>query len=144
MVRSHPGPTNLFMKVLYTLLADHAFLSIDKKVNIIGVFETINTTNFPVTHPRFVVVGAIQPTKTEFKIALDIVDPQGDSILGQLQEREVKLPENTHNQNFNFIIEIINTTFKNIGQYKVELLIDKKKITEVPLRVAETTSVRAS
>ena len=132
------------MKVFYILLADHAFLSIDKKVNIIGVFERINTTNFPVTHPRFVVVGAIQPTKTEFKIALDIVDPQGDSILGQLQEREVKLPENAHNQNFNFIIEIINTTFKNIGQYKVELLIDKKKITEVPLRVAETTSVRAS
>jgi hypothetical protein len=119
-------------------------LSIDKKVNIIGVFETINATNFPVTHPRFVVVGAVQPTKTEFKIALDIVDSQGDSILGQLQEREVKLPENAHNQNFNFIIEIINTAFKNIGQYKVELLIDKKKITEVPLRVAETTSVRAS
>ena len=62
------------MKLQYALLCDYAFLSVDRKVNIIGVFETISAQKFPVSHPKFVIVGSITPSKKEFKMSLNIVD----------------------------------------------------------------------
>ena len=68
------------MKLLYVLLADHAFLSIDKKVNIIGIFETINAVKFPITHPKFVVIGSIITSKTNFKLSVTLTDDKGKSL----------------------------------------------------------------
>lgn len=125
------------MKLLYTLLCDHAFLSIDRKVNIIGVFETINAQKFPVTHPKFVIVGSVVPSKKNFKMSLNIVEKEaGTSILGDIHERDVNLPAG-HDQNFNFIVEVINTNFTKTGLYVVEIKIDGKVIGEIPLRLTE-------
>lgn len=125
------------MKLLYTLLCDAAFLSIDRKVNIIGVFETINAQKFPVTHPKFVIVGSIAPSKKNFKMSLNIVEKSsGESVIRDVHEREVSLPEEK-NQNFNFIVEVINTNFPKAGEYNVEIKIDSKVIGAIPLRVIE-------
>ena len=125
------------MKLLYTLLCDYAFLSIDRKVNIIGVFETINAQKFPVTHPKFVIVGSVAPSKKNFKMSLNIVEKEtGTSILGDIHERDVNLPAG-HDQNFNFIVEVINTNFTKPGLYVVEIKIDGKVIGEIPLRLTE-------
>ena len=126
------------MKLLYALLCDYAFLSIDKKVNIIGVFETINAAKFPVTHPKFVIVGSVAPSKKNFKMSLNIVEKDtGTPVLGDVHEREVNLPEQ-QGQNFNFIVEVINTNFPKPGEYSVEIKIDKDVIGEIPLKVAES------
>ena len=125
------------MKLLYTLLCDNAFLSIDRKVNIIGVFETINAQKFPVTHPKFVIVGSIVPSKKEFKMSLNIIDKKTKArVIGDTHEREVKLPEQK-GQNFNFIIEVINTNFAHAGDYSVEIKIDGKILSETTLRLVE-------
>lgn len=125
------------MKLLYTLLCDAAFLSIDRKVNIIGVFETINAQKFPVTHPKFVIVGSIAPSKKNFKMSLNIVEKStGESVIRDVHEREVSLPEEK-NQNFNFIVEVINTNFPKAGEYNVEIKIDSKVIGAITLRVIE-------
>lgn len=127
------------MKLLYALLCDSAFLSIDKKVNIIGVFESINAQKFPVTHPKFVIVGSIAPSKRKFKMKLNIAGEGAEkSIIGDFQEREVNLPEEGKEQNFNFIVEVINANFGRSGKYKVEILIDNEVIGEVPFKVAES------
>ena len=99
------------MKLLYVLLADHAFLSIDRKLNIIGVFETINAAKFPVTHPKFVVIGSIAPSKNKFKMSVMLSGEDGRPLMGKLNEKEIDLPEGALNKNFNFIIEIINPSF---------------------------------
>jgi hypothetical protein len=126
------------MKLLYVLLCDYAFLSIDKKVNIIGVFETINAAKFPVTHPKFVIVGSISPDKRSFKMSLNIVDKEsGTLVLGDVHEREVNLPVEKE-QNFNFIVEVINTNFPKPGDYSVEIKIDGDVIGGIPLKVAES------
>jgi hypothetical protein len=125
------------MKLLYALLCDNAFLSIDRKVNMIGVFETINAQKFPVTHPKFVIVGSIEPTKKNFKMSLNIVDEDSKPILGDIQEREVNLPQETSGQNFNFIIEVINTNFSSAGTYRVQVSIDGKVIGEILFKVLE-------
>lgn len=130
------------MKLLYGILCDHAFLSIDRKVNIIGVFETINAQKFPVTHPKFVIVGSIQPTKNQFKMKLNIVGEGVENpVLGDIQEREVNLPENEKKQNFNFIIEVINANFTKPGNYRVELKIDDELIGNIPFKVLESKLV---
>lgn len=127
------------MKLLYTLLCDSAFLSIDRKVNIIGVFETINAPSFPVTHQKFTLVGSINSSKEKFKLAIDIVSEQtGSSILQEVQEREVNLPANEGKKNFNFIIELINTVFPGPGNYLVNINIDGKTITSLNLALAKT------
>jgi len=127
------------MKLLYALLCDSAFLSIDKKVNIIGVFETINAQKFPVTHPKFVIVGSIKPDKKSFKMSLNIVGGDASSaILGDVPEREVVLPDDNRDQNFNFIVEVINSNFSAPGEYLVKIAIDGKTIGEVPFKVMES------
>jgi hypothetical protein len=126
------------MKLLYALLCDYAFLSVDRKVNIIGVFETINAQKFPITHPKFVIVGSIAPTKKKFKMKLNIVGGSSEApILGDIQEREVDLPEDGKKQNFNFIVEVINANFAKPGVYKVEISIDGETIGSIPFRVVE-------
>lgn len=127
------------MRFLYGLLCDHAFLSLDKKVNIIGVFETINAHKFPITHPKFVIVGSIAPTKSKFKMKLNITGKDAKNpILGDIKEREVNLPETEKKQNFNFIVEVINANFASAGEYTVEILIDEKVVGEIPFKVLES------
>src|SRR3990167_891819 len=125
------------MKLLYVLLCDHAFLSIDKKVNIIGVFETINAAKFPVIHPKFVIVGSIAPNKKDFKMSINIVDQEGSQVLGDIEEREVNLPKSGEGQNFNFIVEVVNSNFAKPGVYSVKITIDGEIIGEMPLKVVE-------
>ncbi len=129
------------MKLIYALLCDSAFLSIDRKVNIIGVFETINASSFPVNHSKFVLVGSIIPSKNEFKMAVEIAKAEGKSILNQAQEREVKLPESSETKNFNFIVEIVNTVFPEIGIYNVNLLIDGKVVSSQKLTLAQQETI---
>ena len=124
------------MKLLYVLLADHAFLSIDKKLNIIGIFENINAARFPVTHPKFVVVSSIEPSKKEFKMSIVIADGEGRPIMDNVPEQNISLPA-AIDRNFNFIVEIINSTFPKAGDYEVQILVDGKRIGEVPLKVLE-------
>jgi hypothetical protein len=123
------------MKLLYVLLADHAFLSVDKKVNIIGIFETINAAKFPITHPKFVVIGSIIPDKTNFKLSVNLTDDNGKSLMNNVNEKEINLPTEGGNRNFNFIIEMINPSFPQAGEYKVAINIDGKKLGEQTLRV---------
>lgn len=131
------------MKLQYSLLCDHAFLSIERKVNIIGVFETINAQSFPVTHNKFVLVGSILPTKDKFKMAVDIVsDETKTSVLTEKQEREVVLPAENSGKNFNFIIEILNTQFPKKGVYNVDIIIDGKVISSQELVLAEAQEFR--
>lgn len=127
----------LLMKLHYVLLADHAFLSIDKKVNIIGIFETINAAKFPVDHPKFVVIGSIFPDKTNFKLNLDLINDKGISLMKNTNEKEIALPAEGGSRNFNFIIEMLNTTFPESGEYKIVINVDGKKIGEHSLRVLE-------
>ena len=126
------------MKLLYVLLADHAFLSIDKKLNIIGIFENINALRFPVTHPKFVVVGSIEPSKKEFKMSVVIASGEGRPIMDNVPEQNISLPA-AADRNFNFIVEIINSTFPKAGDYEVQILVDGGRIGEVPLKVIEAT-----
>lgn len=130
------------MKLLYALLCDHAFLSIDRKVNIIGVFETINAASFPVVHGKFTLVGSIAATKEKFKLAIDIVSEKtSQSILQEQQEREVNLPSNEGKKNFNFIIEMINTSFPEAGNYLVDIKIDGKTLSSQTLTLARTENL---
>ncbi|MCH7541647.1 hypothetical protein IH981_02625 [Patescibacteria group bacterium] len=48
----------------------------------------------------------------------------------------MEMPEEK-NQNFNFIVEVINTNFPKAGEYNVEIKIDSKVIGAIPLRVIE-------
>lgn len=131
------------MKIQYSLLCDHAFLSIDRKVNIIGVFETINAGSFPVTHNKFVLVGSILPSKDKFKMAVDIVSEKTKiSVLRQKQERDISLPAENQGKNFNFIIEILNTEFPEKGIYNVEIIIDGKTISSQDLLLSKAEEFR--
>ena len=71
-------------------------------------------------------------------MSLNIIDKDtGDSILGDIHEREVDLPDEK-GQNFNFIVEVINTNFTKPGLYAVEIKIDGKNIGEIPLKLFES------
>ena len=125
------------MKLQYMLLADHAFLSIDRKVNIIGIFETINAAKFPITHPKFVVIGSILPSKDKFKMSIILSDSKGKPLMNNINEKEINLPPEAQNKNFNFIIEIINPSFPESGNYTVKIEVDGKSIGEKTLKVME-------
>ena len=71
-------------------------------------------------------------------MSLNIIEKETKTpILGDLHEREVKLPQGKE-QNFNFIVEVINTNFTKAGDYGVEIKIDGKTIGEMSLKLAES------
>ena len=89
-------------------------------------FETAKCRKFPVSHQKFTLVGSVAASK-KFKLAIDVSRKNSRSILQETQER-VNLPIN-EGEKFNFIIELINTTFPEAGNYQININIDGKTIS---------------
>lgn len=112
-------------------LCDSAFLSQDKKLNIIGVFEKIYAQKFPFRYPKIAVVINITAPKGKYKLTVQMMK-KGDSKPVLQMQGDIGAEAE---QKFNLIIDFQNIPFEDQRKYAVEILVDKDKLTTLNFAV---------
>ena len=130
------------MDIKFAVLADHASITREGKLNILGVFDALNVTAFPVSLPLFYVVISYEAGAAEFdstkKTEIVLCDEDGNELLKYQQELKVMRPQikgikATTNQ----IAGIIGFQFKIAGSYQFDILVNGESKKQISLRVNE-------
>jgi hypothetical protein len=83
------------MHVAFALFADAANLSLEGKLNILGVFDALHVAGLPTVHPRATLVVRFKGDADDVGrhgVAFQWVDPRGDELWSSTGELEVGAP----------------------------------------------------
>jgi hypothetical protein len=109
------------------------------KLNILGTFDTIVTNHLPAFHPQCSVALRIAFSKIEegqHKVKMNFVDEDGKFVMPSIDMPvDVSMPADANFLVRNFIINIQQLKFDNPGQYAIDLAIDGRQETCIPLFV---------
>jgi hypothetical protein len=128
------------MEVDLALTADAANVSQEGKLNILGVFDTIWTREFPFSHAAMVFVLRVRADFTEqgaHHLEVRLIDADG----GQLFRAEgpFQVPGGAPGRRVkpHVILGLGGVTFHKPGDYSFEIIVDNQPLTSVPLHVSQ-------
>ena len=114
------------------------------KLNILGSFDTIYAPQLPAVHPQCAValrVTFMSGDEGERKLKLNFVDADGHSIMPPVEiPVAVALPDDAHFLTRNFIVNIQQLKFAEVGVYSVDVRLDDKSQAAIPLWVKNLPS----
>ena|SRR5438034_797652 len=117
----------------YLHVCDFALTGEGGKPCIIGIFDTIQSSHFPTTHPSMYVSTKLQGTPHEVIHAarIDIGRPNGD-VVAHFDFPDVTM---SADGSANIHIQFANTTFPEAGRYTVRFLIAGRALVTRSIRV---------
>jgi hypothetical protein len=126
------------MDIQIAVLCDAA-TETNGKLNLLGAFDTIFTSQLPAIHPQCSIAVRMTFNKVEeghHKVKLNFVDEDGRSVM-QPHERqvEVQVPEETIFLSRNFILNIQMLKFEKEGLYSIDIAVDGRQEGSIPLLV---------
>jgi hypothetical protein len=125
---------NIQMAVLCDAAADYS-----GKLNILGTFDTIVTNHLPAVHPQCSIALRITFNKIEegaHKVKVNFVDEDGKFVMPSIEMPvEISMPAEANFLVRNFVINIQQLKFDNPGQYSIDIAIDGRQETSIPLHV---------
>ena len=118
------------------------------KLNLLGTFDTIVTHQLPAVHPQCSIALRIVFSRIEeglHKVRINFVDEDGKAIMPSIDlAAEVVFPPEGSFLSRNFIINIQHLKFDKTGQYAIDLAIDGRHETSIPLQVRQVPAPAAS
>jgi len=109
------------------------------KLNILGTFDTIYTSQLPAVHPQCSIAMRMNFDKSEegrHAIKLTFVDEDGHPIMRAVDMKfEVSMPEDTIFLSRNFVINIQQLKFEKPGLYSIDIGVDDRQAGSIPLQV---------
>lgn len=109
------------------------------KLNILGTFDTIITQQLPAIHPQCSVALRLTFSRIEeghHSVKMNFVDEDGKFVMPSIDMPiEVTIPPDANFLVRNFIINIQQLKFENVGQYAIDLAIDNRHEMSIPLQV---------
>jgi len=135
------------MNVPIAVLCDAA-TDYSGKLNLLGTFDTIVTQQLPAIHPQCSVALRIVFSKVEegqHKVKMNFVDEDGRFVMPSIDiPVEVMLPPDANFVARNFLINIQQLKFEKPGQYAIDIAVDGRQETSIPLQVKQVqTPVKA-
>lgn len=117
------------------VLCDHASISQEQKLSIIGIFDNFFVANIPATWPRMYLVAVLkgEPDK-EYNLKLKIVPPKGAQA--SFPEKDLTLKFGPGGKT-NFMTEMINFQLPAPGKFKIQLLNAAKTVGELEFTVTK-------
>lgn len=127
-----------FMDIQVAVLCDAATDN-SGKLNILGTFDTIYTSQLPAIHPQCSIAIRMTFGKSEegeHKLKLNFVDEDGKSVMPPIEiPVEVTVPDETIFLSRNFIVNIQKLKFEKEGLYSIDLAVDGRQEGNIPLLV---------
>ena len=112
------------------------------KLNLLGAFDTIFTSQLPAVHPQCSIALRVtfdNEDEGARKLRVSFVDADGRSIMPGIDiPVEVSLPPDSHFGTRNFIVNIQQLKFELPGLYSIDLALDGKAQASIPLLVKHT------
>ena len=122
---------------LFTL-CDYATVSREQKLSVIGIFDQFFVANVPTNWPKMFLVAVISGEPDhEYPITLKIIPPQKTET--DFPDKELKVTLG-NNGKANLITELVNFPLPIPGIFKVQILSEKEKISELEFKVNKTTA----
>ncbi len=114
------------------------------KLNLLGSFDTIVTHQLPAVHPQCSIALRIVFSRIEeglHKVRINFVDEDGKSIMPSIDlAAEVAFAAEGSFLSRNFIINIQHLKFDKTGQYAIDIAIDGRHETSIPLQVRQVAA----
>ncbi len=109
------------------------------KLNILGAFDTIFATKLPVVHPNCAVALRMSFNKFEeghHEVRVDVVNDDGAPLGPPMQvPLQIEVPDEIEAVSRNIIINIQNWQFGSEGNFALNVSVDGRHETSIPLRV---------
>ncbi|HKS06414.1 MAG TPA: hypothetical protein VJR92_08890 [Gemmatimonadaceae bacterium] len=83
------------MQLAFALFADSANVSVEGKLNILGVFDALQVASVPTVHPRATLVMRLKGTLDEtghHKVAMSWTSPEGSELWSSSGDLEIGAP----------------------------------------------------
>ena len=132
------------MKSLATdlfVLCDYATVSREQKLSILGIFDQFFVANVPTNWPKMFLVAVISGEPDhEYSVTLKIIPPEKTEQ--DFPDKELKVTLG-NNGKANLITELVNFPLPVPGVFKVQILSEKEKVSELEFRVNKTTATYA-
>ena len=120
-------------------LCDAASVDNGGKLSLLGAFDTISAASMPVVYPSFTIALRIRfdgIERGEHKVAFNFVDIDGKHILPPASG---VINVNFHNEqrsgSANYIINVQMVKLEKYGEYSIDLAINGRKESSLPLFV---------
>ena len=128
------------LRIALSAIADTANISQEGKLNITGIFNSINATSFPAVHPSmvlvFVIEGERSEAQSEHKLKVDLIDEDGNlvipSIEGNIKFAEIPPSGSIHAPQ---ILHLVNVQFKKQGHHEFKIIINGEVRASVPINI---------
>ena len=104
------------------------------KVNLIGIFDTIFATQFPVVHPRLSVYVRLTDAEGEYEFKLEMVRLEDEKAVG---EGRVQATIGDRMGSHELIFNLGNLVFERPGRYEFRLFGNQKYIGRAVFRVVQ-------
>src|SRR5262245_31812062 len=128
------------MEIQVAVLCDAATDN-NGKLNILGTFDTIFTSQLPAIHPQCSIALRITFNKVEegnHKVRLNFVDEDGKPVMRSIElPIQVAVPDDTIFISRNFIVNIQQLKFEKTGLYSIDLAVDGRQEGSIPLLVRD-------
>lgn len=109
------------------------------KLNILGTFDTIYTSQLPAVHPQCSIALRMtfeKPEEGAHKVKLNFVDEDGKLVMPSMDiPLEVTIPDDSIFVSRNFIINIQQMKFENPGLYSIDVAMDGRQEGSIPLLI---------
>ena len=130
---------NIQVAVLCDAAADYG-----GKLNILGTFDTILSRDLPVIHPQCAIALRLCFAKVEegaHKVRMNFVDEDGKFIMpGIDMPVDVIIPGEVSFLVRNFVINIQQLKFEKPGQYSIDIAVNGRQESSIPLLVRHEPS----
>lgn len=127
------------MNVRFAVLADYVNITHGGKINILGVFDFIYTTQFPTNLHEMQLVMRFEADISERgqqkELQVLLFDQEGEKLLelnGRITLRDAKPGDLLL---FNQVVTLRNIPFQREGDYQFDIYIDGTLKSHVPLKV---------
>ena len=128
------------MDVAFVLLADAANISREGKLNILGSFDRIHGSKFPLTWPRMVLVTRFIASPAEYgtekTIEIVTLDADGKKLGTATGKMVLPAGQAGRELKINHVLPM-TMTFPAPGQYSIEVLVNGEPKAAAPLEVVQ-------
>jgi hypothetical protein len=114
------------------VLCDHALISQDGKLSLIGIFDHIGVTQLPAQHPRFFVVAVLQGETTSEAVEMELAAPDDRALM---REQIAIDPQAIAAGSGNLIAEVTMLPLEMTGRYEFRLHAEGSLLGVIPLTV---------
>jgi hypothetical protein len=126
------------MTIQVAVLCDAA-TDYNGKLNLLGTFDTIYTPQLPAHHPQCSIATRIAFDRMEegqHNLVVNFVDEDGQPIMSSMDVPvDVTFPPDATFISRNFIVNIQQLKLDKTGLYSIDLSIDGRTLSSIPLAV---------